>query len=442
MIKLCLLVLVGLSQGMSAWGARLQDSEFFDYDLRFTNPSCRTYYYPRGVTSNSGESLRAKPKNAFCSSSDASRSAARKGSPEYKILEWINSPETKEIFFTFLSFSNGRVAEALCQAAKRGVKITFSIDTPVGTPEEQERKVARAKELEQCRPRGGGPGPTFLTRGHEGGILWSHNKLIIINPGSKAKYQLAYASANLSSGTVTHHENWHFVTTHASTYFAQVHKCLMNGMIDYGRSDSAYSRYIQNCRRAIAADEESDIKVFLVPGEGEQAEEAIVDNLKAARSVDMATHRFSLSSLRRVLRDKLAQSGFSARLIADDDVYWEGTNGEDISPNTPSEFRNLKRLERRGLDLKYMETNHWERQLHHNKFIIFDYAGDRQDKVFTGAGNFTGNAFSVNYENYYLISIPQVVDQFKKQYRYMWDRLATAEQDLPSENVEPGRGSR
>ncbi|MCB0385858.1 MAG: hypothetical protein KDD43_10740, partial [Bdellovibrionales bacterium] len=335
MYRIIFLLVVGALQVGSAWGARLQDSEFFDYDLRFTNPSCRTYYYPRGVTSNSGESLRSKPKNAFCSSSDATRSAARSVSPEYKILEWINSSDTKEIFFTFLSFSNGRVAEALCQAARRGVKITFSIDTPVGTPEEQERKIARAKELEQCRPRGGGPGPTFLTRGHEGGILWSHNKLIIINPDSKTKYQLAYASANLSSGTVTHHENWHFVTTHAATYFAQVHRCLMNGMINYGRSDSSYTSYIQNCRQAIAADEESDIKVFLVPGEGEKAEEAIVDNLKAAQAVDMAIHRFSLSGLRGELRSKLGRTGFSARLIADDDVYWEGTTGEDISPNTP-----------------------------------------------------------------------------------------------------------
>lgn len=439
MIKCILLVLVGLTQATSAWGARLQDSEFYEYDVRFTNPSCRTAYYPRGVISNSGEWLRSKPKNAFCSSSDSKRSARRKYSPEYKIMEWINSSDTKEIFFTFLSFSNGRVTEALCRAARRGVQITFIIDTPQGTPEEREKKIARALELEKCRPRGGGPGPRFLTRGHEGGILWTHNKLIFINPSSTTKVQLAYASANFSSGTVTHHENWHFVTTHASTYFAQVHKCLMNGMLDNGTSTRAYSRYIQKCRREIKAEEETDITVFLVPGEGKDAEEAILKNLRAANGVDIALHRFSLSSMKKELKRRLGDNSFSARVIADDDIYWEGTTGEDLGPNTPNEYRNLLTLVKSGLSIKYMETNHWEHQLHHNKFIIFDLPNDQQDKVFTGAGNFTRNAFTVNYENYYLIQIPDVIKRFRSQYSRMWEKLASSEEDLPTENVEPKR---
>ena len=54
-----------------------------------------------------------------------------------------------------------------------------------------------------------------------------------------------------------------------------------------------------------------------------------------------------------------------------------------------------------------------------------------------GAGNFTEAAFSDNFENYYFITIPEVLEKFKKQYEYMWTKLATPEGKLPSKLTRP-----
>ena len=77
------------------------------------------------------------------------------------------------------------------------------------------------------------------------------------------------------SRNLTFHENWHFVTTSSKSYFAKIHKCLMEGVVDHDQSTTAYSSFINSCRRKINVSEESDIKVFLIPGNGRQATTAI-----------------------------------------------------------------------------------------------------------------------------------------------------------------------
>jgi len=91
----------------------------------------------------------------------------------------------------------------------------------------------------------------------------------------------------------------------------------------------------------------------------------------------------------------------------------------------------------RGTDARFVETNHGEKLLHHNKFLVMDLPGDQPDMVFTGAGNFTGSAFSDNFENFYGITIPAVVDAFKAQYDHLHGDLATAPGDMPTTNVMP-----
>ena len=81
-----------------------------------------------------------------------------------------------------------------------------------------------------------------------------------------------------------------------------------------------------------------------------------------------------------------------------------------------------------------METNHGAKYLHHNKFIVFQTP--QGEGVFTGAGNFTGTAFTDNFENFYYVTIPHVVKAMKDQHEHLWS-LATPEEKLPKENVLP-----
>jgi glutamine synthetase type III len=85
-----------------------------------------------------------------------------------------------------------------------------------------------------------------------------------------------------------------------------------------------------------------------------------------------------------------------------------------------------------------METNHDAHLLHHNKFLILDsYYDEDPDAVFCGAGNLTGTGFSENWENYYYVTIPEVVEAFRTQYEHMWNNLATPGERMPTDNVMP-----
>lgn len=50
---------------------------------------------------------------------------------------------------------------------------------------------------------------------------------------------------------------------------------------------------------------------------------------------------------------------------------------------------------------------------------------------------FTGDAFDRNLENFYWIRIPAIVERMTEQFEYLWDEIATAQEDLPEEDVTP-----
>ena len=58
-------------------------------------------------------------------------------------------------------------------------------------------------------------------------------------------------------------------------------------------------------------------------------------------------------------------------------------------------------LAQAGVKVRYMETNQGNGYLHHNKFMVFKTP--QGESVFAGAGNFTGTAFSDNFENFYFL---------------------------------------
>ena len=98
--------------------------------------------------------------------------------------------------------------------------------------------------------------------------------------------------------------------------------------------------------------------------------------------------------------------------------------------------------------VKFMETNHSARLLHHNKFMIFRNAAGEPTGVIYGAANFTGTGFDDNLENVYWSTKPEILKAFDTQFKRFWGDTpvtaadpepprATAAADMPAENTLP-----
>ena len=408
-----------------AHAVKLSDYTPYNFEVLFTNPVCAEYKYERPVLAEDGSTLTAKPKDIYCKNSDQQVSAERSTSPQYRLIEWTNDPKTKEIFIAYLSFSNRPVADALCKAAKRGVKLTLVLDS---APEEDSTGNELAEGLKRC-----GTDVAVHYRGQRNGLGYAHNKIFMVNPGDKKEVRIVFSSGNMSTGTVIHHENWNFITTSPESHFAQAHLCVREGMINHGDSKRAFSAYIAECRKAIKTPEEDDIQTFFVPGEGKKAFDTLSDLARRSDRVEAIAHRFSGNFIR--LFTELLDKGQDVRLINDDDMYWSWKLREDTGRNTRMEAFKVLPLREKGLKMKFLETNHSQVILQHNKFMVFELGA--RDAVFTGAGNFTSAAFDQNFENFYVIRTPEAVRAFQEQYGRFWNEKATAPEKMPRQNVLP-----
>ncbi len=403
------------------WAKSLKDFKPYQFEVLFTNPECAEYTYAQPVIANNGESLLAKPKNVYCKPADHARSAKRETSPHKRLLDWITDRETKEIFMAYLSFSNSEITDALCTALKKGVTLTLVLDAKPGETNKQ------AESLKSC-------GEALVHyRGNQKGLGFAHNKLMVINPNDSKTIKLVFSSANMSTGTSIHHENWNFITTSPQSYFAQAHQCLMKGMVENGASRKEFVAFIDQCRKAISAEEESDIQTYFVPGEGKKAFAAIKAMAEKSSRLNTTAHRFS--GMFVVLFEELLKAGKPLRLVTDDDMYWSYKTRSSVGRNTNMEAFKVIPMMERGLEMQFMETNHNSFLLQHNKFMVFELRG--QDAVFTGAGNFTTSAFDNNFENYYVITIPEVVDAYTAQFNHFWDELSTPVEKLPVRDIRP-----
>jgi hypothetical protein len=402
------------------------------------------------MLSEAGEDLEHKPRNVYCKREDAELSAARESSPEFRLLDWIRELDSgDEIFLAYLSYSNRVVGEELCQAAERGVDVTFVLD----------KFTDRAKELRDC-------GGEILIRGHQGSVGFAHVKLIMINPDEAGPaddddkhIRMSFSSGNMSSGTVLHHENWHFLEVARESYFVEAHRCLREALIDEASTDGkgAFRKAVNACRDEIEFDEEVDITPYFIPvrDDSKALTARMLADIASAGSVDIAAHRFSYRAMIDGLAERLeADPEFSVRLVADDDLYWLNPlsgKGEEVGPNLFAEAGKVEQLEKAGedrFDVKYLQTHHGLHLLHHNKFLIFRDRPDLPDALLVGSANLTGTGFESNLENMYYVQIPEVVDAFARQYTRFYDGIrlpedeqepaaATAAEDMPVENILP-----
>lgn len=408
---------------------------FASYDVLFTNPLCREYTYPTPIeTADGTATLTTKPKNVYCSHEDIEASAARPTSPQHRLVEWITPLGAgDEIFLAYLSFSNKAVSAKLCDAAKAGAKVTFVLDS----------MSAEAEKLKAC-------GATILLRGHAGSIGFAHNKVILINPKAPGPadadpdfMRMTISSGNMSSGVVTHHENWHFIEVARDSFFGQAHVCLMDAQIDKTASASkgAYRTALNTCRAAIAAPEETDIKAFFIPNrdDSKRATQFMLGAIDDAAQIDLGAHRFGHTDLVNALADKLAAGTLTLKMVADDDLYWvDPVAGPASQPgdNDELEARNVRKLAAAGGDgfeIRYFETNHGEHLLHHNKYLLYRDAQGQPFGLLAGAANLTRTGFNDNFENIYFFKIPSVLEAFRVQRARIWDgeKATPDEQDPP-----------
>lgn len=370
--------------------------------------------------------------------------------PSQRLVDWIRDPSTKEIFMAYLSFSEYQIQQELCAAGNRGVKITLVNDIS----NEINKFDAMIKTLSQCIRDKNNFTARYIGNTPDKKIGFAHNKVTIINPSSSSVIKIAFGSANMTPGLVTLHENWNFVTTSVNSHFAQTHLCLKDALLSHVTSLDSFSSFISNCRDKITSPEEEDIKVFLVPGkwkgewEGLRALKVIDEAFARSLSVFATAHRYSQNNIINGL-NKLAQKGLDSRLVVDDDLYWAGVFGHGFGRNMFNEFKNLSSSISAGVNVRYVETMIVPQadvngnidlsipapgQLQHNKYLIFNFKNS--GAVFTGAGNFTQSAFhmpkhATNLENYYYITIPEVVKSYNNQYDYFWTNLSTSFEEMP-----------
>jgi hypothetical protein len=425
MKKITALLLCSLSA--NSWAVKLSDYKPFKFEPLFTNPVCETYSYDRPLITVNGSTVSSKPKNVYCKPTDEAASVSRQNSPQYRIVEWVSDKDTKELYLAYLSFSSKNVATALCSAVGRGVKLSIVLDggednaNPVLNP--------AAEGLKKC----GDNLVTVTYRGTTSGLGYAHNKILMVNPGTKIA-KILYSSGNMTSGTSINHENWNFITTSGESYFAQSHKCVLEAMIEAGDTKTNFSKFLNDCRGKIKAEQETDIQVFFSPVDGEKALEKVKQAGDQAKSIEAMSHRFSgqiAAIFMKLLADKKP-----IKFILDDDIYWSVKRREDIGRNTSIEaFKIYKDLINKGMETKFLQTNQNVFQLQHNKFMIFTF--DNGGAVFNGAGNFTTAAFTKNFENFYYITIPEVVEAYNKQYDLYFDKMATSEDNMPRDYILP-----
>ncbi len=458
----------------TAYGVSLKDYDHYRYEVFFTNPECPAYEINKTVYSFSGNLVTNKPKNVYCKYRDARENQTRENAPHYNLRKLITNKDIKELRMAYLSFSNSDIINAVCEAIEKN-NIAFSLMLDKENKSKSD-KMEKIKKLKACKPAkkyieaGVANYPEIKFKGHNGGIGFAHNKIIYASYKSDpTKVTVVFSSANMSSGTTLHHENWHFVTTSKDSYFAKAHVCILDGMKDHSDSVRAnrnlgrkkmsaiknFKTYVAKCRKAIKAPEESDIKVKVVPGDGEEYIQSLAKKISSSKKISMAVHRFSNKILAAALQKAGKNPKQDVRFIADDDIFWAGQVNEmngrivcnrrnprfvnRVGANMCNEFYKVRDLKRKGVDIKYMETNQKLFLLHHNKYIIFeDLDGVKgKDALHTGAGNFTIAAFTKNFENYYYITIPEVLEKFKTQYDHVWNSLATEQKDLPTVQVLP-----
>lgn len=402
-----------------------------EHKILFTNPLCDTPN--KSIT--------------YCTKNDYNYNIVKSDGVFQTYVKNLFRRPFNKVIVSYLSFSNSELTEAYKSLLlKHNPKFTIILDDPFEEEPEKVRKLLRQpltyssfhqgltseylsfkngapkkalseayELLKFAHEYNISPSPTLLLRGQTDGSGYSHMKMTYLE--SETTKSLILGSANLSQGLALHHENWHFFEDSKDSNFVEVHKCILDNLINEPLSYSK-SEYAKHTKLCTNQQNDDHYKAYFTPGQGQLAIADIQKSFEQSDEIWIAAHRFSNTQIFNAIKRALALNK-TVRLIVDDDLYWvEHKRGRYL--NSKYEANKIKPLLKLGLKIKYLSTNNKEFLLHHNKYIIF-IKEQRPFKVFTGAGNLTISAFTRNFENYFMTNKSEASLIFHNQYQIMWN---------------------
>ena len=393
--------------------------------VRFTRPVCAPIVFnrmpcPEGAVCRevADETPPDVPAGVHCYGGSEERrlSRERAGIVQHQ-LGWLEQARQSaadgrrvRITMAYLSWSHDGIYDALCAATAAGARFEGFFDAG-----NQGSLPPRFAADPACNPQN--------IEMHELGGLTSHPqwrlmhiKLMMVEVDGEPMTRLAFGSANISSAaTSIHFENWMFAEFPSASHFVESHRCAMAALrsaepFEYPDDAPEFTRAYDACVMAITAVPDPRYQVFFTPDPNMRAMRAIIDEMTNASSrVDMAIQHFTAYPLIDALVAAGAREALETRLVMDDDAYYgDGESAGDDHATYEYSLRDSQ------IDLRFMQTNARlgvGAQYQHNKFVIVD-----DDVVFMGAGNFTMEAFSTNYEQFYLFRAPEMATAYRAQF--------------------------
>ncbi|MDA9793130.1 phospholipase D-like domain-containing protein [Bacteriovoracaceae bacterium] len=411
------------------------------WEVRFNLPSCKH---------------EGGKENAWCLYTDQKKNSKKSGIAD-KLKNWAFDDEVKSLHLAYFSFSNKTVRFTLCDASEMGKNVNIYLD----------QSNSDSLDMwfdEECKDRSNinvyGLGAPFNS---ENGHL-QHAKVFLASTTTGLKtykemntvqrkaargrnLRFTSSSANMSSnGLALHFENWMFLETKENKNLAQKNICLFksfekvsNSVVQDARS--YFSESFQECVGDISAKKRSDLDFYVVPAAKGMplpfdGMKKLVFDTKAYLRV--AIHRLTTASVYKWLISGASKRGVDVKLIFDDDTLrtgvQDGGNAHDVGESDIKAYRYLR--DNTKAEISFMETNAVTipalggvPHLFHNKFMISDGKA-----LFQGAGNFTGRALNTygpgNYEQFYIIRIPEVVKAYEDGWNVLRSR-STLRADHP-----------
>lgn len=357
-------------------------------------------------------------EGVFCTGSDYE--ASRDGSPIFgQLVGFIDEARRAKIkdptraariTAAFMSFSDPAIGDAMCKASAAGVEISVVLDKVSGA------SIPDSLRKPACKPEH----VHYATLGGQtsGADEWRifHIKMLVVDDGGP-DLRFVFGSPNLyAGGYSTWFESWVFAHQPKTAHFAASHLCAVKALdaavaAPAGQDVPAFSSTYASCTAAIAAPVDAKHRVFFAPDPSAKGRAELLARIQhASSSVDAAAYFLSDKQLAAALGDA-AQAGKATRLLMDDSVLYDTTEGSAMASHATWETKLRPRIP----SARFLATNALVWQLMHHKAVVID-----RKSVFFGGGHFTTAAFTTNYDGFYLFDDPKLTRPFAEEIDRMY----------------------
>ncbi|MCX6117733.1 MAG: phospholipase D-like domain-containing protein [Proteobacteria bacterium] len=347
-----------------------------DWEVRFNNPVC----------THSG-----KP-TTWCDDSDREK-AAKDSGIEDKLIEQLQSPLTAKIRLSYMTLSSKRIIQELCEQAKsRQLAIDIFIQKDLIFP--PEAATGGYKDLIQCS---------------------------VSNP-------------SLRRGVSLHFDNWLFFKAPKAAPIAHANICFFDALEKMtnpsGNIDKAvFTKLFDACIITNPQSQSNELQFVATPTPASMDSPYSLllkeisnakTNIKIAAHKITATNSGSFKIVDALIEKLKSGTEFQISIIFDDDTILKHKKvaGSESLNVSKEELEGYTRLIEAGAKIKFVDTNESAGLLMHSKYMIFD-----EQRIFTGAGNFSSaSLLGKNTENFYVSSIPSLVNAYVKQWHNLNSR--------------------